>query len=271
MAVKQFDIIKRSYFTGSELIPIDDLYSPIGLRVEGGGYIFYDDTVGFPSSKISVDKNALATRWGVEASYGDYYYDMLRGCVVRESAGTCNRFMVVDETDMVSSACGSMLVWDTESGASTSRATSTDFGYGSANTKLLGGSAPHMSDSLISDSTAIWLTAAYFRYRNPQGASGSDISNSATDTRWFVPSKDELYVLSCMAFYNDSSRPSDSIYSHQLQIPFWENYWSSSQWSSSQHSNPVKYAWICGFGGLSQSGLLKSADDSARVRLCRTF
>ena len=293
--IKQYETINYediidicSRIRGINLIPVDELESPIGLRVEGGGYIFYDDTVGFsggnvvsegtvkpavkPSDKNGTDiaANALATRWGVEASYGTYKYDMLRGCVVR-TAGTCNRFMVVDETDMVSSACGSMLVWDTESGASTSRATSTDFGYGSANTKLLGGSAPHMSDSLISDSTAIWLTAAYFRYRNPQGASGSDISNSATDTRWFVPSKDELYVLSCMAFYNDSSRPSDSIYSHQLQIPFWENYWSSSQWSSSQHSNPVKYAWICGFGGLSQSGLLKSADDSARVRLCRTF
>ena len=73
MAVKQFDIIKRSYLTGSELIPIDELESPIGLRVEGGGYIFYDDTVGFnggtikPSDKNGTDiaANALATRWGV--------------------------------------------------------------------------------------------------------------------------------------------------------------------------------------------------------------
>ena len=264
-AIKQFDIIKRSYFTGGELIPIDELESPIGLRVEGGGYIFYDDAVGFsggtttPSQKAgtNIDAHALATtRWGVEASYGDYYYDMLRGCVVRSGTRTCNRFMVVDETDMVSSAYGSMLMWDTSTNASTSRATSTDFGQGSANTTLL--------CNAITDTTTIWPTVQYSRYKNPQG--NYNASDSATDTRWFVPSRAELCVLLFMSYYDSSYRPITGIYKRQLQIPFWSYYWSSSQ-----HSDYANRAWGGNFyyGNMDYHSKTYTIDE--RVRLCRTF
>ena len=280
MAIEQYSVISSSdlatilntvaniskYIKGNTLIPIDELESPIGLRVEGGGYIFYDDTVGFsggttatPSQKsgTNIDAHALATtRWGVEASYGDYYYDMLRGCVVRSGTRTCNRFMVVDETDMVSSAYGSMLMWDTSTNASTSRATSTDFGQGSANTTLL--------CKAITNTTTIWPTVQYSRYKNPQG--DYNASDSATDTRWFVPSRDELCVLLFMSYYDSSYRPITGIYKRQLQIPFWSYYWSSSQ-----YSDYASYAWY-GLFNYGYMGYSSKADtDVIRVRLCRTF
>ena len=290
--IKQYETINYediidicSRIRGINLIPVDELESPIGLRVEGGGYIFYDDTVGFsggnvvsegtvkpavkPSDKNGTDiaANALATRWGVEASYGDYYYDMLRGCVVRESAGTCNRFMVVDETDMVSSACGSMLMWDTSTAASTSRATSTDFGQGSANTILLAGgydSSGNWISGAITDKSTIWPTVMYSRYKNPQGSSSA--SNSAINTSWFVPSRDELCVLLFMSYYDSSYRPFYGKYKRQLQIPFWPYYWSSSQVSDNAYT-----AWYGDFydGYMGYDG--KSDTSFIRVRLCRTF
>lgn len=274
-AIKQFDIIRRSYFAGSELIPIDELESPIGLRVEGGGYIFYDDTKGFsggtttPSQRsgTNISAHKLATRWSVTASYGTYYYDMLRGCVVRESAGTCNRFMVVDETDMVSSPYGNMLTWDTTTGKSTNRSTSTDFGQGSANTTLLAGGYDSSGNSItgaITDTSTIWPTVKQFRYKNPQG--DPNASNSATNTGWFVPSRDEMCVLLFMNYYNSSYRPTTGIYKRQLQLPFWGYYWTSSQ-----NSDYADYAWGGNFhdGSMGYDG--KSYTDYERVRLCRTF
>lgn len=253
-----------NYITGKTLIPLDELESPIGLRVAGGGVIFYDDTVGFkggttkPSNKNGSDipANALATRWGVSATYHDYAYDVLRGCVVRTSTlGTCNRFMVVGENDMISEARGSMKTWDISSAASTSRSTNTAFGYGSANTSTL--------CSVITDSTTIWPTVQYFRYSNPQGPSNA--ADNALDTRWFVPSRDELCVLFFMFYHDSSHRPTTGIYSRQLQLPFYTYCWSSSQIASN-----ATYAWISdAYRGSMGSG--NKGGTSGRVRLCRTF
>ena len=249
------------------LIPIDELSSPIGLRVEGGGYIFYDDTVGFrggtvtPSNKgcSNISPNALANRWDISLTtnpYHEYAYDFLRKVVVRTSLGTCNRFMVVDETDLVSVAYKSNLKWDDRSSSTynTSQATSTAFGYGSANTTTL--------CSAIADTSCIWYTANFARYRNPQGV--YDATDSATDTRWFVPSRNELCVLNFMQYYDTTYRPTTGICSKRLQIPFRPWYWSSSQ--NASHSN---YAWYGGFlNGLMYSNF---KDTAGSARLCRTF
>jgi hypothetical protein len=283
-AIKQFDIIKRSYFTGGELIPIDELESPIGLRVEGGGYIFYDDTVGFPGSKINIAKNALADRWGVDHSYGTYKYDMLRGCVVRESAGTCNRFMVVDETDMeflprrpkgstagnaitYTSTVLAPLMWDIDDDKKTIRDTSEAFGYGSTNTTLL--------CDVITSFYTIWGNIQHFRRnRNPQGSPYT--SDSATDTKWFVPSKDEIYVLSSMATYDSAYRPTTGIYKRQLQLSFSTVYWTSSQYLSSSTSSYESLVYVLNFqyGSLSYEYKIYESSSGWYVpytRLCRTF
>ena len=249
------------------LIPIDELSSPIGLRVEGGGYIFYDDTVGFQGGTVTPDNkscdavapNDLANRWSISLTtnpYHEYAYDFARGYVVRTSLSTCNRFMVVDETDLISVAYGSNLKWDDSSSSTynTSQATSTDFGYGSANTTTL--------CSAITDTSCIWYTVKNNR-RLVIPNSPSSTSDSATDTRWFVPSRDELCVLNFMQYFDSSYRPTTGICSKRLQIPFRYWYWSSSQ-------NESSTAWSGHFlDGDMYNGYGKS--DTYYARLCRTF
>lgn len=253
--------VANDMLKGDCLIPLEEMDSPIGLRVEGGGYIFYDDTVGFQGGTVTpsnisgsnISPNALANRWSITIdsnTYYEYAYDLLRGCVVRtNNTGTCNRFMVVDETDLVSVAYNSNLKWDT---GSTSRSTSTAFGYGSANTTTL--------CSAITDTSCIWYTANFARFRNPQGVYND--TDSATDTRWFVPSRDELCVLNFMQYYDTTYRPTTGICSKRLQIPFRHWYWSSSQYNSSN-------AWYGDFVSGRMGGNYKDGTDYAR--LCRTF
>lgn len=258
--------VANDMLRGDCLIPLEEMDSPIGLRVEGGGYIFYDDTVGFQGGKVTlsngsnISPNALANKWSITIdsnTYYEYAYDLLRGCVVRtNNTGTCNRFMVVDETDLVSVAYTSNLKWDNSSSSTynTSQATSTDFGYGSANTTLL--------CSAITDSSYIWYTAKFARYRNPQGVYNA--TDSATDTRWFIPSRDELCVLNFMQYFDTTYRPTTGICSKRLQIPFRPWYWSSSQYASSSI-----YAW----GGYFDGGYMGYSDKNSTycARLCRTF
>ena len=198
---------------------------------------------------------------------------MLRGCVVRESDGACNRFMVVDETDMVSSAYGSMLMWDTSANASTSRATSTDFGYGSANTILLAGgydTGGNTIPGVITGNETIWPTVRMFRHAYPQPY--GDLIDSALDTRWFVPSRDELYVLVSMTCCLAYSRPINSIYSRcQLLTPVWPYYWSSSQDSSSSDATGKAWTGNAAKHIAEMSSFDKTRGLDLRVRLCRTF
>ena len=256
------DAIKGDY-----LIPIDELSSPIGLRVEGGGYIFYDDTVGFQGGTVTpinkngsnISPNALANKWSITIdsnTYYEYAYDLLRGCVVRtNNTGTCNRFMVVDETDLVSVAYKSNLMWDTSSAQTTSRSTNTAFGYGSENTTLL--------CSAITDTSCIWYTVINNR-RLVIPNSPSSTSDSATDTRWFIPSRDELCVLNFMQYFDTTYRPTTGICSKRLQIPFRPWYWSSSQYASGSI-----YAWGGNFLGGYMGYYGKT--DTYYARLCRTF
>ena len=259
--------VANDMLRGDCLIPLEEMDSPIGLRVEGGGYIFYDDTVGFqggtvtPSNKngSNISPNALANRWDISLTtnpYHEYAYDFLRKVVVRTSLGTCNRFMVVDETDLVSVAYKSNFKWDNSSSStySTSQATSTDFGYGSANTTTL--------CSAITDTSCIWYTANFARYRNPQGVYNA--TDSATDTRWFVPSRDELCVLNFMQYFDTTYRPTTGICSKRLQIPFRQWYWSSSQNASNSY-----HAWYSDFNSGYMGGNYKG--DTNYARLCRTF
>lgn len=259
--------VANDMLRGDCLIPLEEMDSPIGLRVEGGGYIFYDDTVGFQGGTVTpinkngnnISPNALANRWSISLTtnpYHEYAYDFARGYVVRTSLGTCNRFMVVDETDLVSVAYTSNLKWDNSSSSTynTSQATSTDFGYGSANTTTL--------YSAITDTSCIWYTVNYARYRNPQGVYNA--TDSATDTRWFVPSRDELCVLNFMQYFDTTYRPTTGICSKRLQIPFRPWYWSSSQFAGSSDG-----AWSGGFDG----GYMGYHGKIATIfaRLCRTF
>lgn len=234
-----------------------------------GGVIFYDDTVGFeggttkPSERngSNIPANALASYWGLSSgsstAYHEYAYDALRGCVVRTGLGSCRRFMVVDENDMLGEARGSLKLWDTSPASSTSRSTSTDFGAGESNTKTL--------CSAITDATTLWYTVTACRNMNIQDDSLKDELGKDISSKWFVPSRDELCVLLFMFYYKDSYRPTTGIYSKQLQLPFYAYYWSSSQSAAD-----VSKAWY----GIASDGYVYTYSkygSGDRVRLCRTF
>ena len=223
------------------------------MKVEGGGIIFFDWKYGFTGAS-KTDSSGCSVAADTTSDLGNYYYDFGAGCVKCSRVGSKHRFYVVAESDLVNSTVG----WDTVT-QSTSRATSTGFGTGKANTTLL-------CDN-ITDTNSFWPTVKTARATNPSGHTlVSD--DSALDTRWFVPSKDELYVLNAMQYSNSAYRPSGI---PRLSINYSSGTLSQYYWSSSQYSAYVGDAWYGRFGYGGMYNDIKNYIFDERVRLCRTF
>ena len=221
------------------------------MKVEGGGIIFFDWKYGFTGA-TTTGNNGCSVAADTTSDLGNYYYDFDTGVVKCSRVGAKHRFYVVAESDLTSSP----VRWDTVT-YSTSRATSTDFGTGKANTTLL-------CNTITND---MWPTVKTARATNPSGHTlVSD--DSALDTRWFVPSRDELYVLLAMQYSDSNYRPSGM---PQLSINYSAGTLSQYYWSSSQRSDGADFAWdgtfLNGYIGYNY----KSNTSDIRVRLCRTF
>ena len=223
----------------------------INMKVEGGGIIFFDWKYGFTGA-TTTDLNGCSVAADTTSDLGNYYIE--NGVVKCSRVGSKHRFYVVAESDLVDSTVG----WDTVT-YNTSQSTSANFGTGKANTTLLCNN--------ITDTNSFWPTAKTARATNPAGHTlVSD--DSALDTRWFVPSKDELYVLNAMQYSNSAYRPSGI---PRLSINYSSGTLSQYYWSSSQSSGNAYYAW-CGYLGIGYMGDYGKSDTSdTRVRLCRTF
>ena len=223
------------------------------MKVEGGGIIFFDWKYGFTGA-TTTGTNGCSVAADTTSDLGNYYYDFDAGCVKCGRVGSKHRFYVVAESDLTDSTVG----WDTVT-YSTSRATSTDFGTGKANTTLLCNN--------ITDTNSFWPTVKTARATNPSGHTlVSD--DSALDTRWFVPSKDELYVLNAMQYSDSAYRPSGI---PQLSINYSSGTLNIYYWSSSQISGNAYRAWDGDFHYGRMYYGLKGNTTNIRVRLCRTF
>ena len=222
------------------------------MKVEGGGIIFFDWKYGFTGA-TTTGTNGCSVAADTTSDLGNYYYDFDTGVVKCSRVGSKHRFYVVAESDLIDST----VEWDTAT-PSTFQATSTDFGTGKANTTLLCNN--------ITDTNSFWPTVKTARATNP---SGHDLvsDDSALDTRWFVLSRDELYVLNAMQYKDSSYRPSGI---PQLSINYSAGTLSRPYWSSSQYLDYAHYAWY----GLFSAGRLSSNYKEVAgncVRLCRTF
>ena len=253
---KRYDIIMNGkYDLLSDFLGNRDEYvkhwSPfINKKVEGGGIIFFDWYFGFRGAFEANSYSYPSVSPDTTSDLGEYYIE--DNIVKCKRLGTKHRFMVVAEEDLSTS-----IMWDNgdSSTDSTSQATSTDFGTGKANTTLL-------CNNIAND---LWATVKTARETNPEGhALVSD--DSGLDTRWFIPSKDEFYILNAMQYSNSSYRPSGM---DRLSINYESGTLGSWYWSSSQAASGSGNAWLGGFGGGVMLDHFKSY--TVYARLCRTF
>ena len=272
--VNQYDVIKYSDYENLKS-KYDTLYNKVysvpsqfyNLRVEGGGLIFFDWKYGFTGA-TTTGSNGCSVSADTTSDLGDYYYDEISHTVCCSRLGAKHRFYVVAESGLVE-VC---MMWDA-SNPTTHRATSTGFGTGKANTTLL-------CNVITND---MWPLVKCARAMNP---GGHDLvsDDSALDTRWFVPSKDEMYVLVAMQYQNSSYRPSGIPQLPKLSInndieglkDYYNGYYGDYYWSSSEisESEGTKSAWrgYVDAGCMSWRGKEMAAKySSTLVRLCRTF
>ena len=234
----------------------------INLRVEGGGIIFFDWKYGFTGA-TTTGSEGCAVAADTTSDLGDYYYDVSSRTVKCTRVGAKHRFYVVSESDLTSST----VKWDTSNTYSgpyrLDVVTSTGFGSGKSNTTTLCNN--------LTDTNSFWPTVKTARATNP---AGHDLvsNDGALDTRWFVPSKDELYVLNAMQYKDSNYRPSGI---PQLSKRYASKTLSIRYWSSSQHLKSYSdgsywtYVWV---GGLSSGAMSQFQSDFGNyVRLCRTF
>ena len=274
--VNQYDVIKYSdyenlktkYETALSNLQskYDTLYNKVysvpssfyNLRVEGGGIIFFDWKYGFTSTTPeNGDTYSYALRITADTTsdLGDYYYNKITGTVQCSRVGDKHRFYVVAESDLT----GSVVAWDATA-PSTSRGTSTGFGTGKANTTLL-------CNAITND---MWPLVKTARSVNP---GGHDLvsDDSALDTRWFVPSRDESCTISNMQHPDSSHRPSGI---PQLSISYSAGTMKETYWTSSEDPSTSSFIRLMaldsdGYGVSGSSSTFKSSTEY--VRLCRTF
>jgi len=227
---------------------LDDPGGYIGMHVEGGGIIFFDYAIGF-SGDVSVAP--------ITSGLNAYHVDPATGIVVKDTTSGANRFYVVQDRDLVSTKHSDHLMWSNGTSGTlyTSLGTATGFGTGLANTKLAYAAAT--TDGLLAwtsnANNVIWhyLWAGDYNARSP---------------KWFVPSKDELYVLLNMQWQTASKRLSYDKKTQLKQLPI---NLPPYLWSSSESSATVAYiAGMCS-GDMATDG--KNDSNSCRVRLVRTF
>jgi hypothetical protein len=264
-AVNQYDVIKYSDYESlksnyeTALSNYNTLYNKVysvpssfyNLRVEGGGIIFFDWKYGFTGA-ATTGKEGCSVSADTKSDLGDYDYDNITGEVHCRRVGSKHRFYVVAESDLTNSTVG----WDTVDPEDYKNAFAP-FGTGKANTTYL-------CKAITND---VWPLVETARATNPSGHTlVSD--DSALDTRWFVPSKNELYVLNAMQYSDSSYRPSGI---PQLSINYSAGTLSQYYWSSSQHTSTLNDAWCGNFSLGRMHGNYKNDTTSLRVRLCRTF
>ena len=249
---KRYDIIMNGkYALLSDFLGNRDEYvkhwSPfINKKVEGGGIIFFDWYFGFRGAFKAGSNSYPSVSPDTTSDLGDYYIE--DNIVKCKRLGTKHRFMVVAEEDLSTS-----IKWDDSSSSTynTSQATSTDFGTGKANTTLL-------CNNIAND---LWATVKTAREKEFTLVS----DDSGLDTRWFIPSKDELYILNAMQWNDSNYRPSGM---DRLSINYESGTLGSAYWSSSQLASISYGAWL---GNFSNGDILNSKNNTFYARLCRTF
>ena len=269
--VNQYDVIKYSDYESlktkyeTALSNYNTLYNKVysvpsqfyNLRVEGGGIIFFDWKYGFTGA-TTTGENGCSVAADTTSDLGDYYYDEITGTVHCSRVGAKHRFYVVAESGFIDPT----VFWDAKA-PSTVRATSTEFGTGKANTTLL-------CNAITND---MWPLVKAARATNP---GGHDLvsDDSALDTRWFVLSKDEMYVLVAMQYSDSNYRPSGI---PRLSINYSAGTLGPFCWSSSQYTG-IATTWDGNTGAWDGSaydgrifGTNKDLEGLVHARLCRTF
>ena len=234
---------------------INNTYEPssyIGMRIEGGGTIFFDYAVGYKYGSLSVAP--------ITTNLHSYHVDKDTNVVVCDDASDTSkqyRFYVVSDYDIGDYKHGTNLMWSNGTSGTlyTNINTSTAFGTGLSNTEKCVTKAT--TDGLIE-----WNTNAYNCIWHYIVKGDYD----SREPKWFVPSKDELNVL-CNMQWQDSSRwrGYNNEVLPKLNINFYSYYWSSSEYSSSS------LAWCSDFfyGYMGYNGKGSSYYD--HVRLVKTF
>ena len=195
----------------------------IGRRIEGGGMIFFDYSLGFKGD-VSVAP--------ITSNLHTYHVDTLTGMVVcddRSDTSKVDRFYVVSDYDIGEYKHGDSLMWSngTTGKLYTSIGTATGFGTGKANTEKCIAAA--QTDNMLGWSSAAYDVIWHYVYEG-------DWVRTTDEGRyaWFVPSKDELTVLGNMQHYTPSKRYSYDGKTQLRQLP--ENlhayYWTSSEASA---------------------------------------
>ena len=225
----------------------------IGMRIEGGGTIFFDYALGYKYGSLSVAP--------VTTNLHSYHVDKDRNIVVCDDPDDSSkkaRFYVVSDYDIGDYKHGNNLMW-ADTGASHMYnvlvGTSTAFSTGYANTEKCIAAA-NTDNRLEWNSNAyncIWhyIWKGDWNARNP---------------KWFVPSKDELNVLLNMQWQESDRRKSydGKTTFKQLPINFYSYYWSSSESSATVAHNADFYG-----GNMYANG--KNVTISIHVRLVKTF
>lgn len=225
----------------------------IGMRIEGGGTIFFDYALGYQYGSLSVAP--------VTENLHSYHVDKDRNVVVCDDPDDTTkkaRFYVVSDYDIGDYKHGNCLMW-ADAGAShlynVNVGTSTAFGAGYANTEKCIAAASK-------DGRIEWNSNAYaciWHY-----VSKGDWT--ARSPKWFVPSKDELNVLLNMQWQEADRRKSydGNITFKQLPINFYSYYWSSSESSTTVAHYANFYNGDMGTGN-------KNVASGTHVPLVKTF
>lgn len=225
----------------------------IGMRIEGGGTIFFDYALGYQYGSLSVAP--------VTENLHSYHVDKDRNIVVCDDPDDTTkkaRFYVVSDYDIGDYKHGNCLMW-ADMGAShlynVNVGTSTAFGAGYANTEKCIAAAN-------TDNRLEWNSNAYNCIWHYIWKSDWQVRNP----KWFVPSKDELNVLLNMQWQEAARRKSydGSITFKQLPINFYSYYWSSSESSATVAHYAGFYGGNVGTNGKDDAG-------GNHVRLVKTF
>lgn len=237
-----------------------DTFDPggyIGMRVEGGGTIYFDYKIGFSGSDITVPAST--------DEFKTYHVDWMRNVVVCDNPTDTtkkDRFYVVSDYDIGDYKRGTCLMWgDTQSPSlyNVLVGTETAFGTGKVNTQKC-------LEAAGADDRLEWNNNAYNNLWHYIWKGDWKRQTDRDLNQWFVPSKDELALL-CNMQYAPNRRQSADGKTNLMLLPinFYPYYWSSSEAS-------VTYAWNANFyiGGASDKSNKNSANGNY-VRLVRTF